>query len=70
LAPAVCAATNSDGWNLEVNNGNAAGQVIDHTHWHIIPRKHDDGLKHWPGQVYAEGEGQTVAEEIKKKLNN
>ncbi len=65
LAPAVCAAMRCDGWNLEVNNGNAAGQVIDHTHWHIVPRHHGDGLKHWPGRPYAEGEAKTIAEKIK-----
>jgi len=68
LAPAVCAATACDGWNLEVNNGNAAGQMIDHTHWHIVPRHADDGLKHWPGHSYAEGEAAKVAEAIRSKL--
>jgi len=68
LAPAVCAATACDGWNLEVNNGNAAGQAIDHTHWHIVPRHKDDGLKHWPGHSYAEGEAAAVAEKIRNFL--
>jgi histidine triad (HIT) family protein len=68
LAPAVCTATVCDGWNLEVNNGNAAGQVIDHTHWHIVPRHKDDGLKHWPGHPYAEGEAAAVADNIRKNI--
>lgn len=33
------------GFNLIVNNEPSAGQVIFHTHCHIIPRKKDDGLK-------------------------
>ncbi|KAL6563485.1 Histidine triad nucleotide-binding protein 3 [Orobanche gracilis] len=33
-----------DSFNLLVNNGAAAGQVIYHTHIHIIPRKEDDCL--------------------------
>ena len=33
------------GFNLIVNNESAAGQVIFHTHIHIIPRKKDDGLR-------------------------
>jgi len=69
LAPVVCAAVGADGWNLIVNNGNAAGQAIDHTHWHIVPRKKDDGLKHWPHVTYAAGEGDAIAEEIKSGLN-
>jgi histidine triad (HIT) family protein len=68
LAPAVCAASVCDGWNLEVNNGNAAGQAIDHTHWHIVPRHKDDGLKHWPGRPYAEGEAAIIAEKIRKAI--
>ncbi len=66
LAPAICSAMACDGWNLEVNNGNAAGQVIDHTHWHIVPRRVGDGLKPWPGHPYAEGEAAKVAEKIRK----
>ena len=34
-------------YNLGLNNGSIAGQIIDHVHWHIIPRYKDDGLKHW-----------------------
>jgi histidine triad (HIT) family protein len=69
LAPAVCGATACAGWNLEVNNGNAAGQAIDHTHWHIVPRKPDDGLKHFPRGKYAEGEAVKMAEAIKTNLS-
>lgn len=68
LAPAVCRATSCDGWNLHVNNGNAAGQAIDHTHWHIIPRRKDDGLRHWPGHPYADGEAAAIAEKIRKEF--
>jgi len=35
----------SEGFNLVVNNFEAAGQVVKHTHLHIIPRKKNDGLK-------------------------
>lgn len=35
------------GFNLQLNNGRIAGQIISHLHWHIIPRKEDDGLKLW-----------------------
>ncbi|KAG6401302.1 hypothetical protein SASPL_138154 [Salvia splendens] len=34
----------TDSFNLLVNNGAAAGQVIYHTHIHIIPRKANDCL--------------------------
>jgi len=35
----------AEGFNLIVNNGETAGQVVPHLHLHIIPRKHGDGLK-------------------------
>uniref|UniRef100_A0A7N0TZP3 HIT domain-containing protein n=1 Tax=Kalanchoe fedtschenkoi TaxID=63787 RepID=A0A7N0TZP3_KALFE len=44
LSDAIMKATSSDAFNLLVNNGAAAGQVIFHTHIHIIPRKTRDCL--------------------------
>ncbi|ONK57943.1 uncharacterized protein A4U43_C09F5870 [Asparagus officinalis] len=48
LSNAIMKATQSDSFNLLVNNGLAAGQVIFHTHFHIIPRKTGDKL--WPSE--------------------
>ncbi|XP_038702972.1 adenylylsulfatase HINT3 isoform X2 [Tripterygium wilfordii] len=44
IGNAIMKATGCDSFNLVVNNGEAAGQVIFHTHMHIIPRKNCDGL--------------------------
>ncbi|XP_073058117.1 adenylylsulfatase HINT3 [Primulina eburnea] len=44
ISNAVMKATGFDSFNLLVNNGKAAGQVIYHTHIHIIPRKSHDCL--------------------------
>ncbi|KAI3749700.1 hypothetical protein L2E82_20316 [Cichorium intybus] len=44
ISKAVMKATGSDSFNLLVNNGVAAGQVIFHTHIHIIPRRARDRL--------------------------
>ena len=35
----------SEGFNVLNNNFKPAGQIIEHFHLHIIPRKKDDGLK-------------------------
>lgn len=35
--------TKSDAFNLTNNNFEAAGQVVKHVHFHIIPRKNNDG---------------------------
>ncbi|URE09496.1 Scavenger mRNA decapping enzyme C-term binding [Musa troglodytarum] len=48
LSSCIMKATQSDSFNLLVNNGLAAGQVIFHTHLHIIPRKTGDKL--WPSE--------------------
>ncbi|XP_068661342.1 adenylylsulfatase HINT3 [Aristolochia californica] len=44
LCKAIMKATQSDSFNLLVNNGAAAGQVIFHTHLHMVPRKAKDRL--------------------------
>jgi len=32
-----------DGMNIGINDGVAAGQVVQHVHWHIFPRWENDG---------------------------
>lgn len=53
-----------DGLNLVQNNGEIAGQTVDHFHLHIIPRYQDDGQKiHWkPTQPDAQELDQVHAE--------
>ena len=36
---------NAEGFNLINNNFEVAGQVVNHVHFHIIPRKKEDGKK-------------------------
>lgn len=48
ISSAIMKATNCDSFNLVANTGAAAGQVIFHTHLHIIPRKARDCL--WPSE--------------------
>lgn len=47
IAPQLVKIVRADGYNVAINNGAAAGQIIMHAHWHIIPRYHHDGLKHF-----------------------
>lgn len=69
LAIAVKEALNADGINIEMNNDPVAGQIIFHTHLHIIPRFQGDGFMHWHGaRDYHEGEAEKVAEGIQKSL--
>lgn len=57
------------GVNIHINNEPAAGQVIFHTHLHIIPRFSEDGLHLWKGHPYPEGEVRETAEKIKTALH-
>lgn len=68
IAVSVIKATNAQGVNVGVNNGSAAGQVIFHTHYHVIPRFDNDGLKLWPQQKYQEGQMQNIASRIRTLL--
>ena len=51
---AVQKATNAPGFNVMQNNFSAAGQVIFHLHFHVIPRFENDGLPDWAGKPYAD----------------
>ncbi|NQV13136.1 MAG: HIT family protein [Parcubacteria group bacterium] len=68
IGQAVIAELRVDGFNIGLNNGKAAGQLVDHVHFHVIPREVGDGLKHWPSKDYEEGEMDSVAEKIKQAL--
>ena len=70
LAAAVQKAVNADGYNLLCNNGTAAGQVVEHLHFHIIPRKQNDGVfDRWPAYKYEEGKADLIARQIKDNIN-
>ena len=55
----------ADGFNIGMNNFSVAGQVVMHAHFHVIPRFKGDGLKHWPGKKFEEGD---YVKEIKRFL--
>lgn len=43
LSKAVLNVTNTDSFNMGMNDGKSAGQEVDHAHVHIIPRYKNDG---------------------------
>lgn len=69
IAKAVVEAMDADGYNVLVNNGAAAGQVVEHLHFHIIPRKTGDKvLTQWPAYKYATGRVEEIAAQIRGRL--
>ncbi|MDD5458419.1 MAG: HIT family protein [Phycisphaerae bacterium] len=69
IAAAVQKAVKADAYNVLCNNGRAAGQVVEHLHFHIVPRNSDDGVfNRWPSYEYPEGKMQTLAEKIREQI--
>ncbi len=69
IAKAVASAMDSEGYNLLCNNGRAAGQLVEHLHFHIIPRNTGDGVfNRWPAYEYQQGRIETIAADIRENL--
>jgi len=52
VSGAILQAVNAAGLNVMMNNHRAAGQLVDHAHFHLIPRHENDGLQFWPQSAY------------------
>lgn len=69
LCRAVREATGASGINVLVNNGRSAGQIVNHVHWHIIPRFDDDGIKWpWPQKDYTSESMVQMQQRIQERL--
>ncbi|MFA5863973.1 MAG: HIT family protein [Phycisphaerae bacterium] len=69
LADAVICATGAEGYNILQNNGKVAGQLVEHVHFHIIPRVSDDGLGYrWNAKKYPTGKDQEIQRKIIAEL--
>ncbi|MCU0726806.1 MAG: HIT family protein [Planctomycetes bacterium] len=67
---AVLAATGAKDFNVLQNNGRAAHQVVDHVHFHVIP-KYPDGAGlgiHWPSGKLDPADGAALAAAIAQNM--
>lgn len=62
LGRALLEVTGAAGFNVLVNNGSVAGQVVPHVHVHLIPRRRDDQLGYrWNAGAYPAGRADELA---------
>ncbi|MFZ5450055.1 MAG: HIT family protein [Thermodesulfobacteriota bacterium] len=68
VAQALRATLYAQGFNLGMNNFEAAGQVVFHAHLHVIPRYHSDGLHLFPQGDYQTGDMEKTGEQLRRAL--
>lgn len=68
LARRILAATGAHDYNVLANVGSAAGQEVPHVHFHIIPRRPEDGLGYrWRPQKAEPARLGVLAERIRSQ---
>ena len=71
VAKSIAKATGAEDYNVLQNNGRIAHQMVDHVHFHVIPKPNaTEGLGiEWPAKENIDkGELQKLVEEIKAKM--
>ncbi|NQV12653.1 HIT family protein [Candidatus Uhrbacteria bacterium] len=68
IAPSLRDAMEADGMNVNMNNGPAAFQVVEHPHIHMLPRYDDDGHRPWGHIERSAEEMEADMESILEKL--
>ena len=68
IAPKVLVAVEADSFNLGVNNGANAGQVVMHAHFHVMPRFAGDGHSLWHGREISQEELARISAKIRDNL--
>ena len=66
---AVVDAVGCRGYNVLQNNGQVSGQLVEHVHFHIIPRTSSDGLGYrWSAKKYPPEKDKQIQQKIIAKL--
>ena len=68
ISPAILKGVGAKGFNLGLNAGADAGQVVPHLHWHIMPRFPNDNYELWRGKEYPAGGAEETLKKIKEHL--
>ena len=70
LTPLIRDAVGADGILLQQLNGSAAGQLVYHIHFHIVPRFTDVPLKHHGTEIQQDGILQENARLLRDYIKN
>jgi histidine triad (HIT) family protein len=68
VSAALMQVTKVGGFNLMMNNYRVANQLVPHAHFHVVPRREGDGLRHWPGVRATAPELASMAERLRAAL--
>jgi len=68
VAQALRATLYAQGFNIGMNNFEAAGQEVFHAHIHVIPRYIGDGLRLFPQKSYKPGDLEKTAAQLRQAL--
>ena len=67
ITPAILAATGALAFNIGINSGVIAGQVIHHYHLHIMPRFVGDGRDLWHAENASSEDLTQLAQKIRQQ---
>ncbi|HLC22435.1 MAG TPA: HIT family protein [Candidatus Nanoarchaeia archaeon] len=56
----------AEGINILQNNGKAAGQLVSHVHFHLIPRRNGDGIRLLQGEILKNVDLNKVQKDIQR----
>ncbi|KAJ3917979.1 HIT-like domain-containing protein, partial [Lentinula edodes] len=70
IAKKIALAQGAENYNILQNNGALAHQVVQHVHFHVIPKPNEEEglIVGWPAKEVPKEELQKVYEELKGKL--
>jgi histidine triad (HIT) family protein len=69
IAPAVRDAVGAHGVHINSNHGAAAGQIVFHLHFHIIPRHDRSEFEFWPKKDFTHEEFVAIADKIRANIS-
>lgn len=70
VAKRIAQASGATDYNILQNNGRAAHQVVDHVHFHLIPKPNQEqGLGiHWPAREADKSDLQKLCDDLRSKM--